>query len=32
VEATAREAVDKYEEVLIHEDIAHLLGVFYFGE
>jgi hypothetical protein len=27
---TAGEAVDKYEEILIHEDRAHLLGIFYF--
>jgi hypothetical protein len=31
-ETTAGEVVDKYEEVLIHEDRAHLLGVCYFGK
>jgi hypothetical protein len=30
--ATAGETVDQYEEVLIHEDRAHLFGFCYFSE
>jgi hypothetical protein len=31
-EIIAREAIDKYEEILVHENKARLLGIFYLGK